>query len=724
MSSKSGLLKMLAGGLLVLALAAPAAAAPAWDQTLSRAVATPAQAAAVPGATMMNVHLSLRLQNGAALNSLLHNLYAPGNPQYGRYLTPAQFTGQFAPSAAQAQKVVDYLKGMGFSQVALSSSRLLVNARASAAQVEKAFNTHLVQFQKDGRLVRANSSDMQVPAALDGIVLAVLGPDTSRGMKTVLEQERARQLVTPLSPQASHLLTAAGAGQPRAAAAAPQVITAFPPVAWNIAYDTGTSPDGSQSAIAISTYGSEDVEVVKDLRQMERQWGLPYVPVEVRETAPFSTPTPSGSGDDEWDLDTQSSTAMAGNVKKLIIYATENTSDLVTQYDEFATRADAIAGNMSYGTCELDAATGLLLPDIASSDAQFMRAAAEGLSWHASTGDDGGVCSPINALGAPLAGVPLLANYPDASPYVVAVGGTSLFTDSSYNYNLETAWLSGGGGISVLEAAPAWQQGIVPSALLTTIPGLSLPPQLIGEGTGVGRGVPDIALDAGIYLPEAAIASSADTIVGGTHYAVVGTSLSSPLAVGAWARLQSAHCNTLGFAAPAYYSLDSAGGLFSTATGFHDITIGTNGDYAATPGWDYTTGFGSPDLALVNAAFPAAAGCTQPAPPLASLKLSNASGPAPLSVGFDPGGSSDPKGDTLAYYTIDYGDDTLPLQQTSPVFAAHNYTDPGTYTASLTVRNSHGAVSAASAQQVLVSGTPPACAVPGKLVMTSPARPR
>ena len=714
---------LFAGCTLLAALGLSFSAQAAWDATLSRAVPVDASAglAPVPAGQMMNVHLSLKIQNRAALDTLLKNLYTPGNPQYGRYLTPAQFAAAFSPSAAQAQKVVDYLKGAGFSNVTLAGNRLLVSARGSAALVQKAFNTQLVLLPRDGRIVRANLTDMQVPDSLGGIVLAVLGPNNMEQYRTSLEQQRERSVYPPLTAKASRPL-AALRGAKAAAAGTAQVMTSFPPTAWDVAYDAGASPDGTQSTIAISTYGSEDVGVVEDLRQMERQYGLPYVPVEVRETAPFSTPTPTSSGDDEWDLDTQSSTAIAHNLKKLIIYATEDSSDLVLQYNEFATRADATAGNMSYGTCELVAATGLLLPGPASSDQAFMQAMSEGLSWHASTGDDGGVCSPINLLGAPLAGIPLLANYPDSSPYVVAVGGTSLVTDASFNYSSETAWLSGGGGISVLEAAPSWQQGIVPSAALTSIPGLGLIGTALG-GTGVGRGVPDIAMNAGIYLPELAIASAADVIVGGEHEAVVGTSLSSPLAVGSWARLQSAHCGALGFAAPAYYALDTSGGLFSTAKGFHDITVGTNGDYVATPGWDYTTGFGSIDLAAVNAALPAAqSGCNPaPAPPLAQLKLSGSGGDAPLSISYDASGSSDPNGDTLEYYTLDYGDDTLPLQQASPAFQAHTYTAPGVYTVSLTVRNSHGAVSAPVTQTVTVAGLPAACAVPGKTLLSVPA---
>ena len=35
---------------------------------------------------------------------------------------------------------------------------------------------------------------------------------------------------------------------------------------------------------------------------------------------------------------------------------------------------------------------------------------------------------------------------------------------------------------------------------------------------------------------------------------------------------------------------------------FHDVVLGVNGIYAATPGYDYTTGLGSWDVAKLSAA--------------------------------------------------------------------------------------------------------------------------
>jgi kumamolisin len=47
----------------------------------------------------------------------------------------------------------------------------------------------------------------------------------------------------------------------------------------------------------------------------------------------------------------------------------------------------------------------------------------------------------------------------------------------------------------------------------------------------------------------------------------------------------------LGFVAPMLYAIGSAGG-----PAFHDVTRGGNRHHDAGPGWDYSTGLGSPDV--------------------------------------------------------------------------------------------------------------------------------
>ncbi|WP_189799687.1 Ig-like domain-containing protein, partial [Sulfuricella sp. T08] len=81
-------------------------------------------------------------------------------------------------------------------------------------------------------------------------------------------------------------------------------------------------------------------------------------------------------------------------------------------------------------------------------------------------------------------------------------------------------------------------------------------------------------------------------VVNGQLQQYGGTSLASPLFVGSWARIQSANHARLGFPASWIYSRGA-----QNTPAFHDVTSGSNGGYGATTGWDYTTGFGSFDVA-------------------------------------------------------------------------------------------------------------------------------
>jgi PKD repeat protein len=102
-------------------------------------------------------------------------------------------------------------------------------------------------------------------------------------------------------------------------------------------------------------------------------------------------------------------------------------------------------------------------------------------------------------------------------------------------------------------------------------------------------------MDADFVLSPAAFVSGGGNTTNG------GTSLASPLSLGSWARIENAHRNKLGFAAPALYALSTPGVPTSTIGGMTDVTLGSNGLYAATPGWDFTTGLGSFDIAAVTA---------------------------------------------------------------------------------------------------------------------------
>lgn len=79
--------------------------------------------------------------------------------------------------------------------------------------------------------------------------------------------------------------------------------------------------------------------------------------------------------------------------------------------------------------------------------------------------------------------------------------------------------------------------------------------------------------------------------------------------------------------------------------------------------------------------------------PIAALDVDRPSGPAPHSVQLSAARSSDPdEGDRVVSYSFDFGD-MSPVQEGSASSVSHTYTNPGTYSVTLTVTDSRGKVS-------------------------------
>jgi uncharacterized repeat protein (TIGR01451 family) len=105
--------------------------------------------------------------------------------------------------------------------------------------------------------------------------------------------------------------------------------------------------------------------------------------------------------------------------------------------------------------------------------------------------------------------------------------------------------------------------------------------------------------------------------------------------------------------------------------------------------------------------------------PTAVLSASPTTGTAPLKVNFDASASSDPDaGDAIASYTFRFGDGSTPVTQSTPTIS-HTYESPGTYHASLTVRDSTGQESTNAAVVDIEVTAPPAADV--AVVKTGPA---
>ena len=205
------------------------------------------------------------------------------------------------------------------------------------------------------------------------------------------------------------------------------------------------------------------------------------------------------------------------------------------------------------------------------------------------SGDFGSLGVPAGE--APLPGV----SFPASSPYALACGGTSLrlvggrLRETAWNSVWGGVRMASGGGVSGLFPQPDWQRraGVPdPSALPSPV---WISGQVVRPSRFRGRGVPDVAANADGDSGYRVLLGGVETVGGGT-------SAATPLWAALVALLAEELGHPLGWLNPLVYRA-------ALSTGFRDVTKGTNdvspsplGFFRAGPGWDATTGLGSPDV--------------------------------------------------------------------------------------------------------------------------------
>jgi subtilase family serine protease len=184
---------------------------------------------------------------------------------------------------------------------------------------------------------------------------------------------------------------------------------------------------------------------------------------------------------------------------------------------------------------------------------------------------------------------------PASDPLVTAVGGTELHAadycltadgcDPNSNpapgtYEGEIAWNesafgAAGGGFSVLYGEPSFQKRAIPA--------------------GTQRGVPDVAYNAAVLHGVLTYLNIPGIPVG--YYLFGGTSAGSPQWAAIMAIADQLSGDNMGFINKALYRIGQLQMPFSVF--LNDVTTGNNSfadvpGFDAGPGWDPTTGFGSP----------------------------------------------------------------------------------------------------------------------------------
>src|SRR3954447_6455565 len=128
-------------------MALPAGAAASGRSTLAGSQPAWANAKALKSAAQptdyVNIRVNLGWRDEAAAQQVALAVSTPGSSSYHKYLTPAQFRQQFAPSQANVTAVQQFLRNAGFSIVNTPSNNHYVAAEGTVAQAQAAFAVQL-----------------------------------------------------------------------------------------------------------------------------------------------------------------------------------------------------------------------------------------------------------------------------------------------------------------------------------------------------------------------------------------------------------------------------------------------------------------------------------------------------------------------------------------------------------------------------------------------------
>ncbi|HEX4519090.1 MAG TPA: hypothetical protein VH063_05865 [Gaiellaceae bacterium] len=356
-------------------------------------------------------------------------------------------------------------------------------------------------------------------------------------------------------------VVSSSAGAPAVSKTPPS--SAYGPTQLHTAYSLPTTASTPQTIAIVDAY--DDPTIESDLAVYDAQYGLPACTTangcfkKVNQTGGSTYPA-GNSWHLEIALDVETAHEICQNCKILLVEATSNGyTDLGAAVNEAVALGANVVSN-SYGGGEFSSET--------SYEASYYNH--PGVAITASAGDSGyGV------------------EFPAASRYVTAVGGTTLNLNANGTYKSESVWSGTGSGCSAYEPKPSWQ-----------------------TDTGCARRtVVDVSADADPNT-GAAVYDSVGTSGGAAWYQVGGTSLAAPLIGAVYALEGNASVN--------YGSTP-----YSHAALLHDVTSGTNGKCAANAsylctaiaGFDGPTGLGTPNGGSAFSAGPPTPGFTLSAAP-------------------------------------------------------------------------------------------------------------
>jgi kumamolisin len=453
-------------------------------------------------------------------------------PRAQSQVTREDFAATHGADASDLATVEAFARAHGLRVVQADAAQRTVIVAGSAAAMTAAFGVTLARYRAGQADFRGRSGTLTLPASVAPVIEAVMGLDDR---PQVVPHFRVRSMAQTAALQSSF--------------DAPQVASLY-------SFPTGV--DGTGQTIAILELGGG--YHTADLDAYFTRLGL-KTPQVTSVSVDHGRNQPGNPADGEVELDIEVAGSVAPGAH-LAVYFAPNTDrgfhDALSTAVHDAVRKPSVV-SISWGGPE----SSWSQQAMAALDAALQDAAALGVTVCCASGDDGSSDRIADGLAH--------CDFPASSPNALACGGTKLEASGGRPVS-ETVWNepadgASGGGVSDVFPPPSYQAqaGVPPSA---------------NPGGRVGRGVPDVAGDADPQTGYNVTVDGQQTVIGGT-------SAVAPLWAGLIALCNQALGRSAGYIHPMLYAP-------AAASGFTDITSGSNGAYSARAGWDACTGLGTP----------------------------------------------------------------------------------------------------------------------------------
>ncbi|MEN3307509.1 MAG: hypothetical protein V7603_3711, partial [Micromonosporaceae bacterium] len=461
----------------VATFGAPASAANRTPVAGSHAnwASAPNRVSAAKTSQKINFRVYLQMRDQAGAEAAARAVSSPGSASFRQFLSTSQVRQRYAPTAASVAAVRSWLRSSGFAISSVAANNIYVEATGTIAQAQQAFGVDLNLYRIKGQVLRAADRELTVPSSLGRVVSGVIGVDNAlnlvhpniRGGQDDAKSTRAASGQALANPQAATKPadvpppdgfrnappTSAYWGQKRDTAdpaygggfpnPLPYAPTGWKPGQLRSAYGlsdlTSLGVDGRGTTVAIV-----DAFASPTLYQDAAQYARRNDPSHPLRRSQFSEivfpPTPELEPPDQCDaagwygeqtLDVEAVHAMAPGAHILYVGGSDCLDlSLDKAVNEIVSNNRAQIVSNSYGNLGEDVPA----DEVQAFQSIAVQAVLQGIGLYFSSGDSG---DEVANLGTPS------ADFSASSPWVTAVGGTSIGIDAKGRRVVETGWETG-----------------------------------------------------------------------------------------------------------------------------------------------------------------------------------------------------------------------------------------------------------------------------------------